>query len=297
MHLPKLGDATEAAAAPLLKKVGANTNVLHYHHYSVVMHAERRLAIYSAANVDFGGRWELSRPTDVWRTDPRIATDAQLTNFYYRNNKFDRGHLTRREDLEFGKTWKSALVSAADTCHWTNCTPQHEKFNQNKELWQGIERYILEETVEGDAFRAQVITGPILSEDDPSWVAFPKIQYPVRFWKVVAAVDANGKLFATAYILDQSGVIDQFGIEAAREIPFGPYKTFQTTIAEIERETGLTFWSGSDANPTSLSEVDPLPKAPRRPRRPRTGAEESTRVDVPDGYRLLESTGSIYLGE
>ena len=298
VHLPKLGDAAEAVAASLLKQTDANTNVLHYHHYSVVMHEERRLALYSAANVDFGGRWELSRPTDVWRTDPRIATDAQLTNFYYRNNRFDRGHLTRREDLEFGKTRMAALVTAADTCHWTNCTPQHEKFNQNKELWQGIEQYILEQSVKDDAFRAQVITGPILAEDDPTWDAFPKIQYPVRFWKVVAAVDANGKLFATAYILDQSGVIDQFGIEeAAREIPFGAYKTFQTTIAEVERETGLTFWSGPDANPVSLSQVDPLPKAPSRSRRANVRAEESMGIDVPDGYRLLASTDSIYLGE
>jgi endonuclease G, mitochondrial len=295
VHLPKLGDAAEAVAAPLLKQVGANANVLHYHHYSVVMHEERRLAMYSAANVDFGGRWELSRPTDVWRTDSRISTDAQLTNFYYRSNKFDRGHLTRREDLEFGKTWMAALVSAADTCHWTNCTPQHEKFNQNKELWQGIERYILEQSVEDDAFRAQVITGPILAEDDPTWDTFPKIQYPVRFWKVVAAIDANGKLFATAYILDQSGVIDQFGIEVAREIPFGAYKTFQTTIAEVERETGLTFWSGPDANPISLSQADPLPKAPKRPRRPRAGAEESLGIDVPDSYRYLDSLEAILL--
>jgi len=25
-----------------------------------------------------------------------------------------------------------ALASAADTCHWFNCTPQHAKFNENK---------------------------------------------------------------------------------------------------------------------------------------------------------------------
>lgn len=297
VQLPKLSEAVASTAAPLLSPVNGNTHVLHYHNYSVVMHEKRRLAIYSAANVDFAGRFLMSRPADVWRMDPRIKAEAQLTNFYYRKNRFDRGHLTRREDLEYGKTRMKALVSAADTCHWTNCTPQHEKFNQNKQLWQGIEQYVLEQSVKDDDFRAQVITGPILAEDDPTWEEFPKIRYPVRFWKVVAAVDARGKLFATAYILDQSGVIDEFGIKEAREIPFGPYKTFQVTIAEIERETGLTFWSGPDAAATPLSNADPLPKAPARHRRTRVRSQEAAGVDVPESYTLLESFDSIYLGD
>ncbi len=295
VHLPRMGDAVLAAAAPLLKKVGDNTHVLHYHHYSLSMHKQRRLALYTAANVDFGGRWDLSRPTDVWRADPRIATDAQVTDFYYRGNQFDRGHLTRREDLEYGHTRMAALVSAADTCHWTNCTPQHQRFNRSKALWQGIERYILEGSIKADAFRVQVFTGPILAEDDPSWKAFPKIQYPVRFWKLVAAVNAGGKLFATAYILDQSEVIDEYGIEEARTVPFGPFKTFQTMIAEIERETGLTFWSGPQTKPLELSQADPLPTAPRRSRRQASRLESAVSV-LANGDRLLASLDSIYLG-
>ena len=40
---PVLGDALEAVAAPLLKPKNGNKHVLHYHNYSVVMHAQRRL--------------------------------------------------------------------------------------------------------------------------------------------------------------------------------------------------------------------------------------------------------------
>ena len=148
-----------------------------------------------------------------------------------------------------------------------------------------------------DKFRAQVITGPILAEDDPTWEEFPKIQYPVRFWKVVAAVDAQGKLFATAYLLDQSDVIAQFGIKEAREIPFAQYKTFQVAIAEVERETGLTFFSGPDAKPTPLRNIDPLPKRPRRGVGARIRREESMEVNAPEGYHPLEALDAIYLGE
>lgn len=293
VHLPLLGKALAKETVELVDGPPGE-NVLNYHGYSLVMHKARRLALYSAANVDFSGRFELARPADVWRQDPRIPASAQLTNFYYENNQFDRGHLTRREDMEYGATRLAALTTAADTCHWSNCTPQHSKFNQNKELWQGIERHIFEDAIKLDKFRAQVITGPILEESDPVWDKYPKIQYPVRFWKVVAAITASGKLFATAYILDQSGVIEEFGIEAAREIPFDAYKTFQVQINEVERLTGLSFTGGPVRRVFSLSTVDPLAKKPvRKPTRVR--AQESALVDVPDGWLPLDSLESMVL--
>lgn len=294
-HLPELSDALVAVATPLLKPTDGNKNVLHYHNYSVVMHGERRFAIYTAANLDFGDRWDMSRPKDIWRTDPRIRADAQIGDFYYRSNKFDRGHLTRREDLEFGSTFKKALVSAADTCHWTNCTPQHAKFNQSKVLWQGVERHILEQSIEAEGFRAQVFTGPILDEDDPVYDKFPKIQYPVRYWKVVAAVNAAGTLFATAYLLDQSDVIAEYGIEAAPETPFSPYKTFQVTIAEVERLTGLSFKTGTKKQ-VPLSAYDPLVAKKPKQHWQRTRALESTQDLAPAGYLPLDRLDSIILG-
>lgn len=294
VKLPELSPALKHAASKLLEPPGSQQVVLKYHNFSVVMHAKRRLALYSAANVDFAGRFDLSRPSDVWRTDPRIPLEHQLSNFYYAKNKFDRGHLTRREDLEFGATRAQALQSAADTCHWTNCTPQHEKFNQNKQLWQGVERHVLEDAINRNDFRAQVITGPVLQEDDPAWERFPDIQYPVKFWKVVAALNSQGDLFATAYILDQSDVIDQFGIEAAPLIPFTAFKTFQVSIDEVERLTGLTFHAQTPAGAASLKQFDPLqgPKKPRKPRRP--ARHESALADsAPDGYIPLESLDDV----
>jgi endonuclease G len=269
VSLPKLSAALAAEAAPLITPIGANKNVLHYHNFSLVMHATRRFAIYSAANIRFDQRFDMNRPPDVWRRDPRILDKHQIQNFYYASNQFDRGHLTRREDLEFGKSAKVALASAADTCHWTNCTPQHAKFNQNREIWQGIERHILEDTVLTGDLSAQVITGPVLDEGDPE---YKDIQYPLQYWKVVAAIDASGGLSATAYVASQEDVIRQFGIEAADL--FGPFKTFQVKIEEIERLTGLTFNCGAGDN-KSLRDFDPLASSTRGRRRGRRGVSPS----------------------
>ena len=162
------------------------------------------------------------------------------------------------------------------------------------------------EAIESGVFKAQVFTGPILAEDDPVWDNYPEIQYPLRFWKIAVAVTTSGKLFATGFLLDQSAAIDQFGIEAAGEIPFGPFLTYQTEISEIERLTGLVFTYshkvGAQTKKASLSDVDPLARGATRRRavrRSRRRAEESVSFgsETPDGYLLLDDGLSIIFPE
>ena len=57
----------------------------------------------------------------------------------------------------------------------------------------------------------------------------------------------------------------EFGLRGAPEVPFTPYKTFQTTIAAIEKLTQLTFTGTKDAAGLSLSAFDPLTKHKERP--------------------------------
>jgi endonuclease G len=286
---PKLSDALEEEVAPLLKPAKDNKFILHYINYSLVMHKTRRFAMYSAANVTFAHRFEMSRPPDVWRTDPRIKAEHQVGAFYYKNNQFDRGHLTRREDLEFGKTPQDALESAGDTCHYTNSTPQHAKFNQNKEIWQGIERHVLEDAIVDGRFDAQIITGSVFDEGDPE---YQDIQYPLQYWKVVAAINSKDELFATAFLASQEEVIDKFGIEVT-EVPIGPFKTFQTKISEVERLTGLRFVSGA-AGATSLSKADPLEQPGAKPRKKKKSTFESTTgVVLPQHYYEISDLDDI----
>jgi endonuclease G len=73
VNLPVLSPAAKASAAELLPPATAGQHVLKYHNYSVVMHAERRLAMYSAANVDFGSVPRNSSATSTTRTTSSIA--------------------------------------------------------------------------------------------------------------------------------------------------------------------------------------------------------------------------------
>ena len=54
--------------------------------FPLLLHRTRRFAIYSAANVDFQGRFALTRPKDVWRVDPRIDAAVQVTDSFYAGN-------------------------------------------------------------------------------------------------------------------------------------------------------------------------------------------------------------------
>ena len=258
--LPELG-SLETEVTKLTKPAAGNDHILHYKGYSLVMHAKRKFAIYTAANVDGSGRFHVRRPHDEWRFDPRIPQSAQVGGYYYANNQFDRGHQTRYEDMQYGSSPLDSLERAADTLHYTNSAPQHAKFNQGKQLWQGLEQDVLEQAIEASKFRAIVMTGPVLDDGDPVWDKFKDIQYPVRFWKIAVALTAENQAFAAGFVLDQSEVIAQFGIEVTEAPPFAPFKTYQVAVAEIERLTGLTF---KMTGGRSLSEADPLADGPTR---------------------------------
>jgi endonuclease G, mitochondrial len=55
---------------------------LKYHHYSVIMNAERKLALCSAVNLDAGAKFQLNRQgKDRWFYDPAsIATHRSATS-------------------------------------------------------------------------------------------------------------------------------------------------------------------------------------------------------------------------
>ena len=242
--LPVLSDELVAAAAENKLATGEPRYLLPYHHYSVVMNRERRLAFFTAVNIDGTTSMRLKREKDRWFVDPRIPAEEQTDEDVYRNNPLDRGHLVRRLDPAWGSSRTEAKASNDDTFHFTNCSPQHEDFNQNQTTWAGLEDYILENAENRD-LRVSVITGPVLAGDDEE---FAGVQLPRQFWKVVVMVKESGELSATAYLLSQEELIA--GLEVVPEsFSYGAYKTFQVPVRRVEGLTGLSFGSLSDFDP------------------------------------------------
>lgn len=207
-----------------------NPTELRYLHYSVVMKRSRRLALFTAVNIDGAQARRVKRGRDRWRFDPRLPRDMQLGNELYRRNPLDRGHLVRRLDPVWGER-EVAEAASVDTFFWTNCSPQHSQLNQR--TWLALEDHILDNAATLD-FKVSVFSGPIYRDDDPLYRGLTLL--PQAFWKVVVMRRTDDQtLSATGYVLSQASLISDL------EFAFGEFRTFQVPITQIEEMTGLDF--------------------------------------------------------
>lgn len=222
---------------------------LKYHHYSVIMNAQRKLAFVSAVNFDAGAPFQLARVGhDRWFYDPRVEREQQLGSELYADNPLDRGHLTRRADAAWGDTETAAQLANDDTFHWTNCSPQHEVFNQSTKanqrgllLWGTLENHVTEQAHGG---KLSIFNGPIFRPNDRAHRGVP---IPREFYKLIVYAKAPGKPGAVAFILSQESLIRNL---PAEEFEVGPYQPFQVKISDLRSRIKLDFGA--------LSSFDPL---------------------------------------
>jgi endonuclease G len=217
---------TAAIAADVLPVAGSADARLDYEHFSIVMSKSRRLALFTGVNIDGSASVSVSRGGDPWAFDGRIPESAQAGDELYANNDFDRGHLVRREDPNWGPT---AGVANRDTFHFTNCAPQLSVFNQR--TWLSLEDYILTNTRRVGE-RASVFTGPVFRQNDP---VYRGVAIPLAYWKVVAFIHDDGRPSASAYLIDQDVDLNQ------DTLLFGAFKIYQRSVAAIAGLTALNF--------------------------------------------------------
>jgi endonuclease G len=235
--LPKLDNTIAKLAVP----VEGGGIELKYFNYSVIMNSKRRLAFVSAVNLSGKAPVHFAREgKDRWFFDPRIEKRFQIGNELYAGNPLDRGHLTRRNDAAWGDTKKEAKLANDDTFHFTNCSPQHEIFNQSTKadqqgvlLWGNIEKHIEKEASRDG--RLCVFNGPVFRGDDRKHRDIP---IPREYWKVVVCKSDSGKLKAVAFRLSQEDLIADLPEEEFQE---GPYRPFQVKIAALEQAVKLDF--------------------------------------------------------
>jgi endonuclease G len=263
--MPSLSPAARDKAFRLDGVAGADAYELKYHNFSVIMNREARLAFVAAVNLNAAAKFRQTREgSDRWFRDPRLDEAFQAGNEFYSDNPLDRGHLVRRADAAWGSTAAEAAAANEDTFHFTNCSPQHEIFNQARKaqkqdllLWGNIEEYIAGHA-DTDRQRVSIFNGPVLRASDR---VHRGLRVPREFWKiVVSVVPGPRKVKALAFILSQESLIADLPLEA---FVAGPYRPFQMKVRAIENRTGLRF--------ADLKQSDPL----------ETGAFESASAAVP----------------
>ena len=248
--IPSLSDALLAASF-------ANGAVLDYTHFSLVMHAARRVAIVTAHNVD-ASRSVRVRGGLTWRLDER-AGEYQLGPETYNSNQLDKGHLVRREDVLWGSVTEAKLANKA-TYFYTNAAPQHQNFNQDE--WVTLEDWVLDKATDF-SYRLCVFTGPVLRDNDPVLEDLPPnlrnaipaagpAQIPAAFWKVIVLRDAEAggeDLSVVAFAMRQSEMWNDR--EGRRLLNL---RVHQVTLEAIEGWTGLDFGDLKTADELGWSE-------------------------------------------
>lgn len=291
--LPKIPASMKSKIATLIDK--PSQSELKYFNYSVVMNKQRKLAFFSAVNIDGGKQQDVGKRTgDKWLSDPRIEERFQLLQKFYgtqkdveadrTKNPFDRGHLVRRLDATWGSNPEQAKEHGDDSFHFTNCSPQFWAFNQGKRIWLGLEDFtrdvLLANKSKGSVMNGPVFDGPdaeegelpdasSLSRADPT---FGGVKIPKYFWKLMVTA-RKGKLTAMAFVMsqrDQILAIDRIQESAIFEkLSQAEARVFQVSISDLTKFTKLDFGK--------LASVD---------------TKEAT-LDRP---RLIESYDDIHLG-
>jgi endonuclease G, mitochondrial len=273
VSLPKL--KSHKFGRPLLLK-GSNAEIK-YWNYSVVMNRTRRLAYFSAANIDsdrFAGNRDADG--DTWYLDSRVSkidNDAQLGKDFYKKQKefeadrtmnpFDQGHLTRRKDLQWGNNDKEAKRNGDDSYHYTNCSPQHWQFNQSNKasgIWFRLEEAATSTLSRGT--RLCVMNGPIfdaplctLDSDGRLRLeltgrrvpdgTFGGVKIPKMFFKVIA-YRRGGEMRAKAFVVTQEDLLSTidryYAVERARAVLSDlEVRLYQVRITTLEKVTDLDF--------------------------------------------------------
>jgi endonuclease G len=238
--LPELSATQRADAAPM---IGTRAIVVPYTNFSLVMSKTRRLAYFTAVNINGRELKPTTRGSDSWRLDRRLDRNHQVGARFYEDNDYDQGHLVRRLDPVWGD---DASAAHRDTFYYTNAAPQHHTLNRDE--WRDLEDYVLTNT-STHRMRVSVFTGPVFRADDPIEKG---VAVPVEFWKVVVMIKTDGSPSATAYLLSQRNLI------GTRDFAFGAFRTYQIQIREVERLTGLGFGALRAHDPLSrLRELFP----------------------------------------
>lgn len=256
--LPEIPEELQSVIAPVKD---SNDDVLHYPNYSLVQHAERRLPMYTACNIHGKLYQRISRKDlfkggrDKWRKDKRISYKHQWGGELYSAPKsdFDKGHMVKREDVQWGKEIDDAKEGARGTFYYTNAAPQHKDLN--RAIWKDIEDYVLHDETTHFDLKINSFTGPVLLDNDPvfvSQVRDAEVRIPSLFWKVIYYTKDKKEPLRVSFLVGQLSLLesneivkpvffDRDGDDETYFLDFDMADTYQVNTGFVEALTGLTF--------------------------------------------------------
>ncbi len=157
---------------------------------------------------------------DDFRADPEITTGS-ATLADYKKSGYDRGHLAPAADFAFSEE------AMSESFFLSNMSPQAPGLN--REIWQYLEGQV---RTWADRFgKVYVITGPVLEKPAEAYdyIGENQVSIPEFYYKVLL-VPTHESLMSIGFIIPNKKCKDTFW-------------NYAVTIDEVERRTGLDFYS------------------------------------------------------
>ncbi len=168
----------------------------------------------------------------IWNTDPMLpVTDTLEPEDYAGANaalNVDRGHQAPLASLCGLSDWETLN-------YLSNITPQKAELNQGP--WAKLEEQARKLARRNDIDAVYVVTGPLYERyigTLPGTTKEHKI--PSGYYKIIFINSSPAVNYYAAFIMDQDTRLNQ------------NFCYFQVTVAEIEKRTGLTFWTELSAD-------------------------------------------------
>ena len=189
-----------------------------------------------AFTVDARSTLQLRRLPLEWSFDPDIPRPWQTGEDAYRNNSYDRGHLVRRADALIGPTEADARASEVEINYYSVTVPQADQTNRT--TWAAVEQYTTELSARlGPIY---VVAGPVYPDLTVGSSAYltlgsSRTAVPLYLYRVLLRRDARGRWRALAFLVPNDFSSSRDALQ------------FVTSVSEVERLTGLRFFSGLPA--------------------------------------------------
>jgi endonuclease G len=164
------------------------------------------------------------------------------------------------EDLAFS----DASIQA--TFLLSNVAPQRQALNAGR--WRQLENAVRAVAAHSDA--VYVFTGPVFDSPQTAVIGTSRVAVPTHFYKVILAVEGERKILYAAILPNAEQVAEGLN-------------RFATTVDEVERRTGLDFFSAlADSEESALESILRVFPAPG------TRTRNALRVEVePEGEQPL----------
>lgn len=189
--------------------------------------------------------WELTKAetkgneerTNDFQPDPDVI-GAKVVTYDYSGSGYDRGHMAPAGDMKWNKK------AMQESFYMSNICPQNH--NLNTENWNDLE--VKSREWARRYGKVYIVCGPIYNGKRTEYIGDHRVKVPDAFFKVIL-INTNNKKCALGFLFEN-------------ESGERPLKKYLTPVDEIEKITGMDFFSALPDNIENNLEAEVLDKLP-----------------------------------